>query len=58
MICHNCKKEKGTVGNGLMLKRQGTVPGTHGMLRHIALCHECMKASTVQTPYEKASRGT
>lgn len=58
MICYKCKKESGTVGKGLLLKRAGTVPGTHGMPRHIALCNECMRKSAVQTPYEKASRGT
>lgn len=58
MICYTCKKESGNVGAGVTLLRQGTVPGTHGMPRHIALCNDCMKKTSDKSEYEKQSRGT
>lgn len=57
MICYECKKERGGVGSGVTLHRQGIVPDTHGMKRYIALCNECLKETTIKNKYHQASRG-
>lgn len=56
MICINCQKESGTPGAGIMLKRSGTVPGTHGMPRFIALCGGCSRKESEKAALDKAEK--
>jgi hypothetical protein len=63
MICYVCLKEKGGVGRGINLQRQGVVKGSGGMANYVSICTACLFEQTrnktaVKSRYEEANKGT
>jgi len=62
MICVECKKESGNVGVGVVLVRNGSVPGHQGyrdppMRKNDAYCYGCLRDINTAKNYRKATDG-